>query len=241
MLPKISVVIVTFNAAHVLQTCLDSIYKQEYPNLEIIIKDGGSTDGTLDIIKANATKIAAWKSGADKGIYDAMNIALGFATGDWIYFIGADDELYDGFSALAKQLKDDASIYYGRVLIKGQPTPGPVDAYKHAKDTICHQAIIYPASVFKKYQFDTRYPIAADHVLNMQCWADKNYHFKFENVLVARFNDTGVSMTQRDHAFKRDQASLILKYHGFKIWARFKFRKFKEEFFPGKYQNKPAQ
>ncbi|MEO7211603.1 glycosyltransferase family 2 protein [Mucilaginibacter sp.] len=238
MLPKISVVIVTFNAAHVLQACLDSIYKQAYPNLEIIIKDGSSTDGTLSIIKANADKITAWNSEPDKGIYDAMNIALGYATGDWIYFIGADDELYEDFSALAKQLKDDAGIYYGRVLIKGKPTPGPVDAYKHAKDTICHQAIIYPASVFKKYRFNTRYKIAADHVLNMQCWGDENYTFKFEDVLVANFNDTGVSMTRADAAFDRDKGRLILKYHGFKIWARFKFRMLKEGLFPQKYGKK---
>ncbi|OOQ60687.1 glycosyltransferase family 2 protein [Mucilaginibacter pedocola] len=233
---KISVIIVTFNAAPVLQNCLDSIFAQAYPNLEVVVKDGGSTDGTLDIIKANAGKIAVWKSEKDGGIYDAMNIALSYATGDWVYFIGADDELYPGFSDLANELQDASKIYYGRVLIKGQPTPGPVDAYKHAKDTICHQAIIYPASVFKKYQFDTRYPIAADHVLNMQCWADKNYSFEFADLMVAHFNDTGVSMTQTDTAFKRDQAALVLKYHGFKIWARFKFRKLKEDLFPKKYK-----
>lgn len=239
-LPKVSVIIVTFNAAEFLQKCLDSIYKQSYPNIEIVIMDGGSTDGTLDIIKANQHKITLWRSEKDNGIYDAMNKALTYITGQWVYFIGADDELFEGFTDLAYGLKDDSQIYYGRVLIKEQPTPGPVNAYKHAKDTICHQAIIYPASVFKKYQFNTRYKIAADHVLNMQCWHDKNYAFAFIDAMVARFNHTGVSMTQRDLVFDADKAGLILKYHGFKIWARFSFRKLKERMFPKKYNDEPG-
>jgi len=235
--PRVSIIIVTFNAASVLQRCLDSIYKQTYPSLEIIVIDGKSNDGTVDILKGNANKITFWKSEPDDGIYYAMNNALEYVTGEWVYFIGADDEVFAGFSELLYKLKDNNAIYYGRVLIDGKPTPGPVSAYKHAKDTICHQAIVYPATVFKKYKYNTKYPITADHLLNMQCWKDKDFHFQFVDLLIANFNHTGVSSVKIDTVFKNDQARLIWKYHGAKIWARYVFRKLKMKLNPERYKN----
>lgn len=235
--PKVSVIIVTFNAGAVLQRCLDSFYKQTYPFLEIIVIDGKSNDGTVNILKANTDKIAFWKSEPDDGIYYAMNKALEYVTGQWVYFIGADDEVFTEFSDLLYQLKDRSAVYYGRVLINGKQTPGPVDAYKHAKDTICHQAIVYPAAVFKKYKYNTKYPITADHLLNMQCWADKELHFEFIDLTIANFNHTGISSVKIDKVFKKDQAGLILKYHGPQIWGRYVFRKFKMMLNPGKYKN----
>ena len=236
-LPKVSIIIVTFNAAATLQQCLNSIYRQTYPFLDIIIIDGGSNDGTVDILKANTTKIAFWKSEPDEGIYYAMNKALDHITNPWVYFLGADDELLDEFSTLLFQLKDASAIYYGRVIIKGKPTPGPVSAYKHAKDTICHQAIVYPAAVFKKYKYNTKYPITADHLLNMQCWSDKDFHFEFIDLTIAKFNDTGISSTKLDKVFKKDQPALVLKHYGPVVWARYVFRKLKVMLNPAKYKS----
>lgn len=236
-LPKVSIIIVTFNAAATLQSCLNSIYRQTYPFLEIIVTDGSSTDGTVDILKANESKISYWKSEPDDGIYYAMNKALDHIIGDHVYFLGADDELFDDFSALLYELKDPTAIYYGRVIIRNKPTPGPLDAYRHASNTICHQAIVYPAAVFRKYKYDTKYPITADHLLNMQCWSDKNFHFEFIDLIIARFNETGVSSTKIDKIFKADQARLILKHYGPIIWIRYMTRKLKEKLNPAKYQS----
>lgn len=236
-LPKVSVIIVTFNASATLQRCLDSIYRQKYPFLEIIVIDGASTDGTVDILKANDAKIAFWKSEPDKGIYDAMNKALEHVTADRLYFIGADDELFDDFSALLFQMKDASAIYYGRVIIRDKPTQGPLDAYRHARDTICHQAIVYPAAVFKKYRYNTRYPITADHLLNMQCWSDKDFHFEFIDLTIARFNETGISSTKIDKVFKADQPGLVLKHYGPAVWVRYVMRKLKEKLNPEKYKS----
>jgi glycosyltransferase involved in cell wall biosynthesis len=236
-LPKVSIIIVTFNAVTLLQECLDSIYRQTYPFLEIIIIDGGSKDGTVDILKANSEKIYFWKSEPDKGIYDAMNKALEYINGEWVYFLGADDELFDDFSDLLFKLEDRSAIYYGRVLINEKKTPGPVNAYKHAKDTICHQAIVYPAEVFKKYKYNTKYPINADHLLNMQCWKDKNFHFEFVDLTIANFNHMGISSLKYDTAFLRDKSSLIFKNHGPVIWLRYVFRKLKTMLNPDKYKS----
>jgi glycosyltransferase involved in cell wall biosynthesis len=226
-LPKLSIVIVTYNAAADLQNCLDSIYLQKYPAIEIIVMDGQSTDGTADILKKNADKIAFWKSEEDDGIYDAMNKALEFVTGDWVYFLGADDILLDEFSDMAYRLKDKSTIYYGSVYKEGKKYLGRVDSYKHAKITICHQAMMYPAMVFKKYKFDTQYRISADHVLNMWCWKDKDFKFEFVDYIIAIFNDTGVSSTKKDLLFEQHKADLIKKNYGTLIWLRFLFKEFK--------------
>src|SRR4051794_25072849 len=112
---KISIIVVTYNAGSILQNCLDSIFRQAYPAIEIIIIDGKSDDNTVSIIEKNSSRIAYWKSEPDEGIYDAMNKALKHVTGEWIYFIGADDELLPGFSDMAMELIDTAAIYYGNV------------------------------------------------------------------------------------------------------------------------------
>lgn len=90
---KISIVIATFNAAKTLNTCLDSIVPQLNEEVELIIIDGGSSDGTNEIIAAYGDKVSYTKSERDKGIYDAWNKGVLVANGEWIAFIGADDIL----------------------------------------------------------------------------------------------------------------------------------------------------
>ena len=87
----ISVIVATLNAEDTLQQCIDSIARQTYSGKELIIIDGGSTDGTEGILKRNEADIAYWESEPDKGIYHAWNKAVRIARGDYICFLGADD------------------------------------------------------------------------------------------------------------------------------------------------------
>ena len=87
----ISVVTVSYNAVATIEQTLLSVINQTYPNIEYIIIDGGSTDGTVDIIKKYADEIVYWISEPDKGIYDAMNKGIKKANGEWINFINAGD------------------------------------------------------------------------------------------------------------------------------------------------------
>ena len=92
--PKISIIVAVYNSKKTLQRCIDSVFSQTYPHKELIIIDGGSTDGTVDILRANNDKITYWKSEPDNGIYQAWNKALDHAKSDWICFLGADDYLW---------------------------------------------------------------------------------------------------------------------------------------------------
>jgi len=95
-LPLVSVITAVFNGQPYIAECLESVLKQDYPNIEHVVLDGGSTDGTLDVLRQYDDRIVFWKSEPDKGVYDAWNKALSEARGEWICFLGADDEFLPG-------------------------------------------------------------------------------------------------------------------------------------------------
>jgi glycosyltransferase involved in cell wall biosynthesis len=224
---KVSIIIVTYNAEKDLQACLDSIQGQSYPAIEVVVVDGASQDGTIDIVKNNPAVVTKWISEKDTGIYDAMNKGLKLITGNWVYFLGADDTLLPDFSAMITVLKHNHMIYYGSVLAKGVKYLGYLKPYQQAKTGICHQAMFYPKYVFEKYSFDTKYRISADHHLNMKCWADPEISIQFADYIIAAFNHTGISSMEEDQLFKKQKSALILKYFGTVLWLRFLFRELK--------------
>lgn len=112
---KISVITVTYNAAATISRCIESVISQEYPNLEYIIIDGGSKDNTLAEIDKYRDKISLVVSEPDKGIYDAMNKGIKYATGSVVGIINADDQLADDqvIAAVAEAFsnKDTEAVY----------------------------------------------------------------------------------------------------------------------------------
>lgn len=222
---KVTVIIVTYNAAATLQKSLDSVYMQTYPHVELIVIDGNSNDGTKDILTANNDKITYWKSEPDDGIYDAMTKAIKQATGNWIYFLGADDDLLPEFSSMISELEQPDTIYYGSVHTRGLKPLGEVSDYYLAKHGIIQQSIIYPKIVFEKYSYNLKYRSSADFALNMQCFGDKNLKFEHLNHVIANFSHGGVSGQSRDLVFEKDKPKLILKNFGFKFWFRFMVRR----------------
>lgn len=112
--PKVSIITVVFNNKENLLKTINAVRCQKYKNLEYVVIDGASTDGTLDVINSNKDIIGYFVSEKDKGIYDAMNKGLKVSTGDYVWFINAgdipaeDDILNKVFSELI-----DADLYYG--------------------------------------------------------------------------------------------------------------------------------
>ena len=224
---KISVILVTYNAAGTLKKCLESILSQKYPFIELIVIDGDSTDSTTEILNKNTDRITYWKSEKDGGIYYAMNKALNHITGQWVYFIGADDELLPAFSDIAAELTDPYTIYYANVCVNGAKRVGKLTKYQMAKSGPYHQAMIYPTAVFEKYKFNTRYKISADFALTLQLCGDESFRFSYKDYIIANFNDQGISGTHVDACFQKDKAGLILKNFGFITWLRYRIRRIK--------------
>jgi glycosyltransferase involved in cell wall biosynthesis len=119
-LPKVSVVTVVFNAEKYLEATICSVLGQDYPHLEYIVIDGGSTDGTLDIVRKYADRISCWRSEKDQGIYDAMNKGLRLATGAWISFMNAGDAFHsaDTLTKVFSVPNNGSTVIYGGVEIR---------------------------------------------------------------------------------------------------------------------------
>ncbi len=225
----ISIIIVTYNADKFIENCLQSIAAQSFQNFELLIFDGKSTDNTINILKKYDHIISYWQSEPDNGIYDAMNKALIYAKGNWLYFLGADDVLLEGFSKMSNLLLNNKTLYYGFCLINNYPSGNKLTKYNLAKVNVCHHAVFYPAVIFKKYNYETRYKVYADHALNIQCWGDKTIKKKYYNLPIAIYNHDGYSSFSKDIFFKNEKLKWIKKYMGRLIYYRCLLKKGKEQ------------
>lgn len=212
--PLLSVVTVVFDGEATLQACIDSVAGQPHDNVEFVVVDGVSRDGTLDILRGASDRIDYWVSEPDRGIFDAMNKAASLVTGDWVLFLGCDDTVQGFTPDLVRRLTDPYCIYYGDVFIpsRGTTFDGRYNRLKLCHTNICHQAILYPAIVLEKYRYNVRYKDLADHEFNMRCWADPVLRFEYVPVVVAEYNDQGNSGVSYDHAFQAERMDLVRRY-----------------------------
>ncbi|MCC5845884.1 MAG: glycosyltransferase [Verrucomicrobia bacterium] len=202
----VSILMATRDAARDLPGALDAITAHA-PGIPLLIWDGASTDGTVDLLRANDHRITRWQSAPDLGIYDAFHKLIDQAQTDFVYFLGADDRLRPEWTRAVEQLQDPGTLYYGDVqlLSSGQPYAGPFPGERLAQTNICQQAIFYPRSLFQRHRFHLEYRLQADWHLNMRCWADPDIAFQYLPLTVCDFNDLdGSSSTQYDTAFNRD-------------------------------------
>lgn len=167
---KVTVVTVCYNCREDLQKTLISVISQKYTNIEYIIIDGGSTDGSLEIIKAHQSNITKWISEPDNGIYDAMNKGIELATGEWILFMNAGDVFHDD-SVLDKifnrSFSDNTAIIYGDVELdfgNGRKLERKLNNFTQETviSDLCHQGLLTRTSVLKDIKYDTNYWICAD-------------------------------------------------------------------------------
>ena len=118
MQPKISIVTITYNSENTVEETIKSVISQGYPNLEYVIIDGASTDGTLDVVSKYSDRIAKIVSEPDKGISDAFNKGIKHATGEIIGIINSDDILLPGaLQAVADAYEEGVGVYRGNIFI----------------------------------------------------------------------------------------------------------------------------
>lgn len=224
--PKISIITPTLNSGDSIANAIESVLRQNYSNTEHIIVDGVSTDHTLHIVKKfmKKSKTISLISEKDNGVYDAMNKGLKACSGDWIYFLGSDDRLYDEsvFNDLMKDgllLKEH--IIYGNVKIEGESVwakdqsiyDGAFDIEKLFKKNICHQSLFYPRSVIKKIGFfNLKYKITSDWDYNIRCFAI--YPFHYFNRIIAYFQTGGKSSKSGDDTLFQDFPENVINYFG---------------------------
>jgi len=175
--PMISIIIATYNAGIYLQLCLDSIAVQRNESIELIIIDGGSTDNTIEIIEKNREQINYWISEPDRGIYDAWNKGLKVVKGEWIMFLGADDQLIpdaiESYITLIKSIAEDDMVDFisskvqmidekgKETRVKGWSFSWPLFLKEM---TVAHTGALHSKKLFQKYgQFNTDFKIVGDY------------------------------------------------------------------------------
>ena len=231
----ISIITITYNAERWLERTMRSVLVQTCKEYEYIIVDGGSKDGTVDIIKRLEPEFKgrlSWKSEPDKGLYDAMNKGIARAKGDFVWFINAGDEIYapDTLAHIVEAAKDDTDIVYGKACIVNaegikvsehhKVTP-PNLQRKHLLNglVVCHQAILVRRSIAEKY--NTYYRICADYewVLKAVSASRKNTYL---DEYLCKFLTEGVSQKQRKRAWK-ERFQIMCAHFGLlrTLWAHF--------------------
>lgn len=166
--PRITVITVVFNGQKFIENTILSVIGQSYENLEFIVIDGGSTDGTTDILRKYDDKIGYWHSEKDAGIYDAMNKGLTKATGRWVNFMNAGDTFYtlDTVAEIFATQYQAATIIYGGVsivypdLVRIQRPGAPKKLWQGMQ--FCHQSAFTDVRYHQEHPFDITNKIAAD-------------------------------------------------------------------------------
>lgn len=185
--PRITIITASFNAATLIQRCIESVKAQDCPGVDHVVIDGGSNDGTLDVLRRNANTLAAWISEPDQGIYDAWNKGLAIARGEWIGFLGADDVLLPGaLSLYAESIRANAGAEYisskvrhvygdGRSRIIGETWSWP--RFQRLM-TVAHPGSLHRKSIFQRLGlYDTSYRITGDYELLLRAGSTLNAVF----------------------------------------------------------------
>jgi glycosyltransferase involved in cell wall biosynthesis len=223
MHPRVSIVLATWNAAQTLERCLTSIIGQQFSEWELLISDGGSTDGTIELIRQYENHIAWWNSEKDDGIYDAWNRAIVHSKGDYVCFLGADDAWADN-GALARLFSAMDSAKYdlvtSRGLIFSSDSPktsefgAPWNFRRIGKRiVVCHPGMLHNRAIFDAYGlFDTRYRIAGDLEFLLRLPPDTQT--KDVTTVTVRVQGGGVS---RKNFYKRlkEQREILTRHQRF--------------------------
>lgn len=223
--PLVSIVTVVFNGAAELESTILSVLGQTCSNLEYIIIDGGSTDGTLDVIGKYDDIIGYWVSEKDKGIYDAMNKGLEAACGKWIYYLNCGDSFSysDVVEKASGALADTkAPIVAGFVLVNSTdsnisrlPLPAVADTSARSlfKRRFCHQALFVLREAYLAHHgFDLNFPTFADFDV---CWKIISTcgEPEYIDLDIANFDLTGVSSDSRKSLTLYIEAERIFHKH----------------------------
>ena len=201
---KISIITASYNCVDEIEMSIKSVLEQDYPNIEYIIIDGASTDGTVDIINKYEKDIDYWVSEPDEGLYYAMNKGIAAATGDWIYIHNAGGVFYDKntISKLFSNNLEGIDVFFGYIWsVKNQcfyrnPKPFYEQNTKNKRPGYSHQALFIRTKWCKKYPFDTTYKCCADFNQAVQIWKNGAI-FKYVDIPVAKSAPAGFSAKNR--------------------------------------------
>ncbi len=233
--PKISIITIVYNGASLLEGTIKSVINQSYSNIEYLIIDGGSTDGTLELIQKYEHDISIWLSEADNGLYDAMNKGLRMATGDFVWFMNAGDHILkaDTVEKMVAACQPNTDVIYGEVMLvnderahqgtRSELTTQKLPAQLNWKSlnkgmVVCHQGFLPKRSLAPSYMLDN---LSADIDWVIQCLKQAKVVTN-TNIVVAEYLMGGISKKHHKQSLK-DRYAILAKHYGFvpNLWNHF--------------------
>ncbi len=197
----LSIITINFNNKDGLQKTINSVIQQSFKDYEWIIIDGGSSDGSEDVIKTYQSHFSFWCSEPDKGIYNAINKGLLHASGDYIQFLNSGDWLYNSTSLekVFAQIDGKYDIYYGDMVqvndggkLNPITYPDELGFLFFPYNNICHQATLYKRSLFDNNPYDESFRIVSDWAMNLKLLFNGST-FKHINQYIVYYDNQGRS------------------------------------------------
>lgn len=235
---KFSIIVVALNPGDALMYTLESILKQTYTDFEVIVKDGGSTDGSMERLPQDLRIHLVQKK--DSGIYDAMNQAVAESKGEFINFMNCGDRFNDEFvlekvsGFIEKNAKFAGNVAsapkaeslgnnepFARVILYGDTYSKRADSVKKAYSKItpsvcyryipCHQAMFYQRQTIADRGFDTKYRIRGDHEHFLYSYFEGGVSFEYLDFPVCEYEGGGVSENKKNNARNKAEYNEIVK------------------------------
>lgn len=220
---RLSVITIVYNNVKDIERTVLSVLNQTYTNVEYILIDGGSSDGTVDLLKRYENRFSVLLSESDKGIYDAMNKGLALATGDYVLFMNSGDEIYANDTVTKVfATAEGADIYYGETEMYSEawvslgqrrhqaPQKFNWKSFKYGM-SISHQAIYIKRSITSPYNLNYRYSADIDWIINV---AKKAKHIVNTHQYVAKYLVGGVSKQKHMDSLK-ERFKIFNHHYGF--------------------------
>ena len=223
---KISIITVTYNSRDTIKDTIESVRSQTYDDIEYIIIDGGSTDGTIEIVKEYENYVDVFISEPDEGIYDAMNKGIALASGDVIGFLHSDDEYYTSsvIEKIAQEFKKGSldGIYADLIYVNSKNRVIRYWRSTEFKPNMLkkgwmppHPTLFLKKQIYEKYgMFDVRYKIAADYDFILRIFK-QNLHIYYLPTIIYKMRLGGVSNKSIGNILKKTAEDYqIIKKNG---------------------------
>lgn len=228
-MPLVSIIIPSFNNLDLLQECIDSIKNQAFIDYEVFVIDAKSTDGSIEYLQTLSAPFY-WISEPDCGVYDAMNKGIEKSNGEWLYFLGTDDVIFERQTlqlVFNSEIGDDKSLIIGQIHYKSNPKDSKLLKSKYVlfspwspnlwiRNAPHHQGIFYRKTVFSNLKYDLKYKILADYDLNLKLYRNK-LKAKLIKQVIAVCGGEGISkkfnwqLYKEEIELKTKLSSLVLK------------------------------
>lgn len=227
-MPLVSIITINYNDKPGLVKTVESVKNQVFTDYELLIIDGGSTDGSTEYIKQNKALFSHWVSQPDKGIFNAQNKGIQAAKGDYLLFLNGGDVL-NGANALkdfigAPEFKGD--IIYGDYKFQDgeKKYPDSLSPLFFFKSSLPHQSTLFKTTVFNKMGLmDEQLKIAADRAFYMKCYFSEQFTFSHVPLALTLFDLSGISNDPSFAAKKQREDEQILKQYFGKYYSDYNY------------------